>query len=35
LKPLGGSGEVVRLQLPDPSLTGEADFQGTDSGMRQ
>jgi cytoskeleton protein RodZ len=35
LKPLGESGEVVRLQLPDPSLTGEADFQGTDSGIRQ
>ena len=35
LKPLGQSGEVVRLQLPDPSLTGEADLQGTDSGIRQ
>jgi cytoskeleton protein RodZ len=35
LKPLGQSGEVVRLQLPDPSLTGEAVSQGTDSGIRQ
>jgi hypothetical protein len=35
LKPLGESGEVVRLQLPDPSLILEADFEGTDSGNRQ
>jgi len=35
LKPLGESGKVVRLQLPDPSLAVEADFQGTDSGNRQ
>jgi cytoskeleton protein RodZ len=35
LKPLGESGKVVRLKLPDPSLTGEADFQGTDSGTSQ
>jgi len=35
LKPLGESGKVVRLHLPDPSLTVEADSQGTDSGDRQ
>jgi cytoskeleton protein RodZ len=35
LKPLGESGEVVRLHLPDPSLRVEADFQGTDLGNRQ
>jgi len=35
LKPLGESGKVVRLQLPDPSLTFEADFPGTDSENRQ
>jgi cytoskeleton protein RodZ len=35
LKPLGESGKVVRLHLPDPSLTVEADFQDTDSGNRQ
>jgi cytoskeletal protein RodZ len=34
LKPLGESGEVVRLVLPDPSLIFEADFEGTDSGNR-
>ena len=35
LKPLGESGKVVRLQLPDPSLTFETDFPGTDSENRQ
>jgi cytoskeleton protein RodZ len=35
LKPLGESGKVVRLHLPDPSLTVEADSPGTDSGDRQ
>lgn len=35
LKLLGQSGEVVRLKLPDPSLTIETDLQGTDSGNRQ
>ena len=35
LKPLGESGKVIRLHLPDPSMTVEADFQGTDSGNRQ
>lgn len=35
LKPLGQSGKVVRLELPDPSLVFEADFEGTDSGNRQ
>jgi cytoskeleton protein RodZ len=35
LKPLGESGKVVRLELPDPSLIFEADFDGTDSGNRQ
>jgi cytoskeletal protein RodZ len=34
LKPLGESGKVVRLELPDPSLILEADFEGTDSGNR-
>ena len=32
LKPLGESGKVVRLELPDPSLIFQADFEGTDSG---
>ena len=35
LKPLGESGKVIRLHLPDPSLTAEAGFQVTDSGNRQ
>ena len=35
LKPLGESGEVVRLKLPDPSLIFQTDFEGTDSGNRQ
>lgn len=35
LKPLGESGKVVRLHLPDPSLTIEAGLQGTDSGNSQ
>ena len=35
LKPLGERGEVVRLQLPDPSLILQADFKETDSGNRQ
>ena len=35
LKPLGESGKVVRLELPDPSLIFQADFEGTDSGSRQ
>jgi len=34
LKPLGERGKVVRLELPDPSLIFEADFEGTDSGNR-
>jgi len=35
LKPLGESGKVVRLELPDPSLIFQADFEETGSGNRQ
>jgi len=35
LKPLGESGKVVRLELPDPSLIFETDSEGGDSGNRQ
>ncbi len=35
LKPLGASGKVVRLQLPDPSLIAITDFEQIDSGNRQ
>jgi len=35
LKPLGESGKVVRLQLPDTSLTFEAGIPGTDTENSQ
>lgn len=35
LKPLGASGKVVRLELPDPSLFVRSNFERTESGNRQ